>query len=118
MGSEARDAAGCLVSERARILMGEVQATSRAGGGAGRAVGGGLGVVLGIAGPDAGGSKGDSDEMRTEVAIDLHGLHASEGVDYLDEFMLSLERERFLGLSKLFLPFLTPFLIYAPLQRM
>lgn len=101
MGSEAKDAAGRLVAERARILMGEVQATSRGGGGAGRAVGGGLGVVLGVAGLDAGGAKGDNDEMRTEVAIDLHGLHAAEGVEYLDEFMLSLERERFLGLGTL-----------------
>lgn len=99
MGSEARDAAGRLVSERTRILMGEVQGSSRGGGSAGRAVGGGLGVVLGVAGLDAGGAKTDTDEMRTEVAIDLHGLHAAEGVDYLDEFLLSLERERFLGLG-------------------
>jgi Domain of unknown function (DUF1771) len=103
MVSEAKDAAGRLIAERTRILMGEVQTTSRGGGGAGRAVGGGLGVVLGVAGLDAGSAKGDNDEMRTEVAIDLHGLHAAEGVDYLDEFMLSLERERFLGLGTLHL---------------
>ncbi len=99
MGTEARDAAGRLVAERARILMGEVQSNARGTGGAGRAAGGGLGVILGVAALDAGGTKTDNEEMRTEVAIDLHGLHAAEGVDYLDEFMLSLERERFLGLG-------------------
>ncbi|KIM21188.1 hypothetical protein M408DRAFT_333613 [Serendipita vermifera MAFF 305830] len=98
MGAEAREAAGRLVAERTHILMGEIRTGSR-GGGAGRAVGGGLGVVLGVAGLDAGGSKSDNEEMRTEVAIDLHGLHASEGVEYLDEFMLALEKERFLGLT-------------------
>ena len=116
MASEAREAARRLVAERARILMSEVQATAASrggsGGGAGRAIGGGLGVVLGVASLDAGGAKSDSEEMRTEVAIDLHGLHAAEGVDYLEEFLLALERERFLGLGMCFLIYLILFSRY------
>lgn len=97
MAGEAREAAGRLVKERTRLLVQEVVA-KRPGGGAGRLIGSGLGVVLGVASGD-GAAKVESDEMRTEVAIDLHGLHAAEGVDYLEEFILSLETERFLGLT-------------------
>ncbi|KAI5479870.1 CCCH zinc finger and SMR domain containing protein [Pseudohyphozyma bogoriensis] len=40
-----------------------------------------------------------SAEERTEVALDLHGLHADEAVSFLGEFLLSLEREHFPGLA-------------------
>lgn len=100
MAGEGREAAGKVVRERSRILR-EAVATKGAGGG--RIVGNGLGIVLGLAEPS---TKGESEEIRTEVAIDLHGLHATEGVDYLEELVMSLEQERFLGLSAS--PFLLP----------
>jgi hypothetical protein len=105
MVNEAREAASKLLRERVKVLMNEVFKKGGGGGGdAGKAVGNGLGVCLGVrpvekgTGPSP--SSMESEEMRTEVAIDLHGLHANEGVDYLEEFVLALEREKFLGLSK------------------
>lgn len=38
-------------------------------------------------------------EERTEVALDLHGLHADEAVASLGAFLMALERERFAGLA-------------------
>lgn len=93
MAVEGRESAGRLVRERGRLLR-EAVLTK---GGSGRYAGGGLGVLLG---PSKDSSKGESEETRMELAIDLHGLHATEGVDYLEELVLALENERFLGLSE------------------
>ncbi|KAK4701065.1 hypothetical protein P7C70_g5172, partial [Phenoliferia sp. Uapishka_3] len=38
-------------------------------------------------------------EERTEVALDLHGLHADEAVASLGAFLAALEHERFAGLA-------------------
>ncbi|KAG8829114.1 hypothetical protein FRC20_009444 [Serendipita sp. 405] len=99
MAGEAREAANRLLRERSRVLTQEVQSSRSGGNGAGRPAGGGLGVLLGVAFTDAGSAKTDTEEMRTEIAMDLHGLHAAEGIDYLEEFILALEKERFLGLT-------------------
>ncbi|KAK7015505.1 hypothetical protein VNI00_019120, partial [Paramarasmius palmivorus] len=63
----------------------------------GKTAGAGLGVVLGIASVSIGNEL--SSEERTEVMLDLHGLHANEATEVLEEFLLSLERECFYGLA-------------------
>ncbi|QRV88775.1 Zf-CCCH domain protein [Ceratobasidium sp. AG-Ba] len=67
----------------------------------GKICGGELGVVLGVASISAAGEggKGLSPEERMECLLDLHGLHATEGVEALQEFLIELERERYLGLA-------------------
>ncbi|KAF7356826.1 hypothetical protein MVEN_01018100 [Mycena venus] len=64
----------------------------------GRAVGGGLGVCLGVAGTGVGDGKLTAEE-RTECVLDLHGLHANEATEVLEEFLLALEHEHFYGLA-------------------
>jgi len=96
MGVEGRESAGRLVRERGRVLKEAVWAR----GSCRRFAGGGLGVLLGPS-KDLG-AKGETEEMRMEVALDLHGLHVVEGVDYLEELVVALENERFLGLSESF----------------
>ncbi|KAJ9104038.1 hypothetical protein QFC19_004172 [Naganishia cerealis] len=82
----------------------------------------GLGVVMGIASASSLGPEGNtlSPEERTEVLLDLHMLHANEGTDVLEDFLLAvscllyyllmnvklilsylpqLERDSFLGLA-------------------
>ncbi|TIA71414.1 hypothetical protein E3P91_02543 [Wallemia ichthyophaga] len=59
----------------------------------GKACGNSLGVLLGMSGRD-GLVSGDE---RMEAVLDLHGLHSNEGVEVLEEFLLALEKEHFLG---------------------
>ncbi|KAF9785105.1 hypothetical protein BJ322DRAFT_1108566 [Thelephora terrestris] len=106
MSSEMADAAGKLVKERAKLSEQVVRGrdaawsddpgdrTSR-----GKIVGAGLGVCLGIARVDVGGTEKLSPEERTEAALDLHGLHANEATEVLESFLLGLEREHFYGLA-------------------
>ncbi|TFY72321.1 hypothetical protein EVG20_g693 [Dentipellis fragilis] len=106
MAAEMVTAASRLVRERARLTEQAVKArdpswsddpgdrTSK-----GQSCGGGLGVVLGIARMDLAGEKGKlTPEERTECILDLHGLHANEASEVLEEFLLALEREHFYGL--------------------
>ncbi|RXW23958.1 hypothetical protein EST38_g1880 [Candolleomyces aberdarensis] len=104
MGAEMKDAAGKLVRERARVAEQAVRnreaswsddAGDRAA--RGKACGGGLGVTLGIA--SASGEGKLTSEERTEVMLDLHGLHSNEANEVLEKFLLALEREHFLGLA-------------------
>lgn len=55
----------------------------------GRLAGGGIGVVLGVASKRVGGGKGEgtSSDERTEVVLDLHTLHGTEGVEVLGQFL-------------------------------
>lgn len=97
MSSEMTDAASKLVKERAKVAEQAVRGrnsawsddpgdrTSR-----GKIVGNGLGVCLGIARVDVGGTEKSSPEERTEVALDLHGLHANEATEVLESFLLSV----------------------------
>ncbi|KAH7927871.1 hypothetical protein BV22DRAFT_1006044 [Leucogyrophana mollusca] len=106
MGSEMTEAAGKLVRERAKLAEQAVKGrdlgwsddagdrTSR-----GRVCGGGLGVCLGIASHGIGGDAKSTSEERTESMLDLHGLHSNEATEVLEEFLLALEREHFLGLA-------------------
>ncbi|KAG8982751.1 hypothetical protein FRB90_006571 [Tulasnella sp. 427] len=110
MGKETAEAAEKLVKERARISLEAAMARDTSWSDdpvdrstRGKAAGGGLGVALGVAsdrvgGIGASGGKLTSQE-RTEVLLDLHGLHSSEGVEVLEEFLLGLEKENFLGLA-------------------
>jgi hypothetical protein len=100
MSNEARDAAGKVIRERSKLMMNEILAMGRING-AGRPAGAGLGVVLGLANSETGSSRNETEDMRIEIAIDLHGLYATEGVDHLEEFLISLEKEHHLGPSKL-----------------
>ena len=38
-------------------------------------------------------------DERTEVALDLHGLHSDEAVSFLGDFLLKLEHEQFAGIA-------------------
>ncbi|KAF8677695.1 hypothetical protein RHS04_05889 [Rhizoctonia solani] len=67
----------------------------------GKMCGGELGVVLGVASMTALGEngKGLRAEERMECLLDLHGLHAAEGVEALQDFLLEqLEKEQYFGL--------------------
>ncbi|KAG1811416.1 uncharacterized protein BJ212DRAFT_1277627 [Suillus subaureus] len=106
MGNEMTTAASKLVRERAKVAEQAVKGrdlswsddagdrTAR-----GRTCGGGLGVCLGIASTTTGGDSKLTSEERTESMLDLHGLHSNEATDVLEEFLLALEREHFLGLA-------------------
>jgi len=97
MSSEMADAAGQLVKERAKLAEQAVRGrdagwsddpgdrTSR-----GKIVGTGLGVCLGVARLDVGGTEKLSLEERTEAALDLHGLHANEATEVLESFLLGV----------------------------
>lgn len=52
----------------------------------------GLGVIMGIASVSSLGPEGNalSAEERTEVLLDLHMLHANEGTDVLEDFLLAV----------------------------
>lgn len=107
MKAEARVAAGKLVRERAKVAMDAVR--NRDAGWSddpgdrvsrGRVCGGGLGVCLGIASKKAGMNMDRlTAEERTEAMLDLHGLHSNEATEVLEEYLLALEKEHFLGLA-------------------
>jgi chorismate mutase len=70
----------------------------------GKAMGGDLGVCLGVVparNPLVPSMAKLSTEERTEVLMDCHLLHASEAVDLIEEFLMALEREQFRGLAML-----------------
>ena len=97
MSSEMGDAAGQLVKERARLAEQAVRGRDAAWSddpgdraNRGKVVGGGLGVCLGIARSDVGGTEKLTPEERTEAALDLHGLHANEATEVLESFLLAV----------------------------
>jgi hypothetical protein len=56
----------------------------------GKAAGGGLGVILGVASRSrTGGGRGDgqSGDERMEALLDLHTLHGTEGAEVLGQFL-------------------------------
>ena len=57
----------------------------------GHTCGNGLGIILGIARRDVSGEQRDlKSEERTESVLDLHGIHAAEATDILEEFLLAV----------------------------
>ena len=98
MTAENAEAAGKLVRARAAAAEGAVKGrdagwssdpqdrTSR-----GKVCGAGLGVCLGVVGKENGDEFGKlTPEERTEVMLDLHGLHSAEATEVLEEFLLAV----------------------------
>ena len=100
MESEAAEAVGKLVKERVRIATEAVKQRDvgwsdepRDRADRGRIVAEGLGVILGVASKDVGCEKGGvraTPEERTEVLLDLHGLHANEAVEVMERFLVAV----------------------------
>jgi hypothetical protein len=98
MAVEMATAAGNLVRERVKLIEQAVKSrdsswsddpsdrTTR-----GKPCGGGLGECLGVARRDIGDPALTADE-RTEALLDLHGLHANEATQVLEEFLLAVSR--------------------------
>ncbi len=98
MSAEMADAAAKLVRERARMAEQVVRSRDAAWsddpgdrGTRGKACGGGLGVYMAIASVGTGGSEA-SPEERSEAMLDLHGLHANEATEVLEQFLLAVCR--------------------------
>jgi hypothetical protein len=96
MSVEMADAASKLVRERARMAEQAVRTRDAAWsddpgdrGTRGKTCGGGLGVYLGIGSVGTGGTDTSSEE-RTEAMLDLHGLHANEATEVLEQFLLAV----------------------------
>jgi hypothetical protein len=111
MREEMAVAAGDLVRERARVVEAVVRERGVGAQGSdpsdravrGKVMGGGLGVCLGIVSRGAAGGAEQSPEERTEVMVDLHGLHANEATEVLESFLLAVSLV-FLCLFSLFRP--------------
>jgi Domain of unknown function (DUF1771) len=98
MAAELTVTAGAVVRERTKL----VEQTVRARDGAwsddpgdhsarGRACGNGLGIILGIARREGSVEQRDlKPDERTESVIDLHGIHAAEATEILEEFLLAV----------------------------
>jgi hypothetical protein len=56
-------------------------------------------VCLGIASKDVVSDATLTPEERTEAMLDLHGLHSGEATEVLEEYLMALEKEHFLGLG-------------------
>lgn len=104
---EGADAARRIVEERAKTLKEAIAHNEGRGGSTddvpdratrGKTVGDG--VCLGVVSP-AIIQQGHqlSAQERTEVALDLHGLHGDEALTFAASFLQTLERDRFLGLA-------------------
>ena len=98
MSAEGAEAAGNLVKQRRAQAQEAIQNRGDWSDDPGdRAVKGkecanGLGVIMGIASASSLGPEGNSlsPEERTEVLLDLHMLHANEGTDVLEDFLLAV----------------------------
>ncbi|SCZ87833.1 BZ3500_MvSof-1268-A1-R1_Chr2-3g05301 [Microbotryum saponariae] len=109
---EGRDAAARILAERKRLLKEAILEGGTRGSTEdvadrrvrGREMGGTicLGVVAQMSVPrhNSGGDIHDlRSEERTEVALDLHGLHTDEAISFLGDSLMALERERFQGIA-------------------
>ncbi|CDO77677.1 hypothetical protein BN946_scf184969.g28 [Trametes cinnabarina] len=106
MSGEMAEAAGKLVRERAHMAEQAVRSRDASWSDdpgdrsvRGRICGAGLGVLLGVASQSVGGESKLTPEERTEAILDLHGLHAAEATEVLEEFLLALEKEHFYGIA-------------------
>jgi hypothetical protein len=98
MSSESSAAAAKLIKDRRETAQQAIQNRSnwsddpsdRAS--RGKECAGGLGVIMGVASAKGVGLGGTmlSAEERTECLIDLHALHAAEGVELLEEFLVNV----------------------------
>ena len=98
MAAELTLSGGAVIRERARLI--EQVAKARDGAWSddpvdhsarGRVCGNGLGVILGIARRDVSGEQRElKPDERTEAVVDLHGIHAAEATEILEEFLLAV----------------------------
>lgn len=106
MAGELTLSAGAVVRERVKLIEQVVRARDGAWSddpadhsARGHVCGNGLGIILGIARRDVSGEQRElKPDERTEAVVDLHGIHAAEATEILEEFLLALECERFYGL--------------------
>ncbi|KAI9511529.1 hypothetical protein F5148DRAFT_1274171 [Russula earlei] len=97
MSAELTLSAGSVVRERAKLIEQVVKSRESDRGVRGRACGNGLGIILGTVRQDVSGEQ--RPEELVECALDLHGIHAAEATEILEEFLLAVEREHFYGLT-------------------
>jgi hypothetical protein len=98
MAAELTLSAGNVIRERAKLIEQIVKARDEAWSddpgdhnARGRACGNGLGVILGIAQRDVSGEQKElTPDERTESMLDLHGVHAAEATEILEEFLLAV----------------------------
>jgi hypothetical protein len=98
MSAELTMSAGTVVRERTNLIEQAVKARDSGWSddpgdhsARGRACGNGLGIILGIARRDVSGEQRDlKSEERTESVMDLHGIHAAEATEILEEFLLAV----------------------------
>ena len=113
MAAELTLSAGNVVRERATLIEQVVKARDSAWsddpgdhGTRGCMCGNGLGVILGIARRDVTGDQLNPDE-RTESVLDIHGIHAPEASQLLEEFLLAVCTTQPIVLSVLTVIFLS-----------
>jgi hypothetical protein len=115
MASELTLSAGSVVRERAMLIEQVVKARDGAWsddpgdhGARGRMCGNGLGVILGIARRDVSGEQRDlKPDERMESVLDIHGMHAPEASQILEEFLLAVCVTQLLVLSLLTVVFVS-----------
>ena len=98
MSGELTVSAGTVVRERTKLIEQAVKARDSTWSddpgdhsARGRMCGNGLGIILGIARRDVSGEQRDlKSEERTESVLDLHGIHAAEATEILEEFLLAV----------------------------
>jgi Domain of unknown function (DUF1771) len=98
MAGELTLSAGAVVRERVKLIEQVVRARDSAGSddpadysARGHVCGNGLGIILGIARRDVSGEQRElKPDERTEAVIDLHGIHAAEATEILEEFLLAV----------------------------
>jgi hypothetical protein len=98
MSAELTQSAGTVIRERAKLIEQVVKGHDDAWSddssdhsARGLVCGNGLGVILGIARRDVSGEQRDlTQDERTECMLDLHGIHAAEATEILEEFLLAV----------------------------
>jgi hypothetical protein len=98
MSAELTVSAGAVIRERAKLIEQVVMARDGAWSddpadhsARGHVCGNGLGVILGIARRDVSGDQRElKPDERTEAVLDLHGIHAAEAAEILEEFLLAV----------------------------
>ncbi len=98
MAAELTSSAGIIVRERTKLIEQVVKARDGTWSddpsdhsARGRMCGNGLGVILGIARRDVSGEQRDlNPDERTESLLDIHGIHAAEATEILEEFLFAV----------------------------
>ncbi|KAG8763286.1 hypothetical protein FRC19_001536 [Serendipita sp. 401] len=89
------EAAESLFQKRQEDLLNTVNANRRGGDRAGTRIGNQRGILLGTSCRGAGRVSGENEE----TAIDFHGIHAEAAIKFLEQFLLGLKKEEYIGLA-------------------